>query len=170
MSVFMIVVLIAAASAMTMIGPRVYAAMARDGYLPSVFAGKDDEPPLWSVLLQGAIALAVAMTTDFIKAIQTVGTVLTLMAALTVLGVFKLQFSKAYKEKPGIVGADRRGDLHRAGVLDAVLRVHEPDPQHRHVPRHRQACPRRWSGSCSSRWSARSTRRGSRCVTPAARR
>lgn len=26
---------------MTMIGPRVYAAMARDGYLPRVFAGED---------------------------------------------------------------------------------------------------------------------------------
>ncbi|MEP6863096.1 MAG: amino acid permease [Deltaproteobacteria bacterium] len=103
MSVFMIIVLLAAASAMTMIGPRVYAAMARDGYLPAIFAGKDDKPPLWSVLLQGAIAIAVAMTTDFIKSIQTIGTVLTLMAALTVLGVFKLQFSKAYKVKPGMV-------------------------------------------------------------------
>jgi APA family basic amino acid/polyamine antiporter len=102
MSVFMIVTLFAAASAMTMIGPRVYAAMARDGYLPKLFAAKDDgHPPVWSVLLQGAIALAVAMTTDFIHAIQTVGTILTLMAALTVLGVFKLQFSKAYPEKPG---------------------------------------------------------------------
>ncbi|HEX7700477.1 MAG TPA: hypothetical protein VF403_07145, partial [Kofleriaceae bacterium] len=86
----------------TMIGPRVYAAMARDGYLPKIFAGKDDKPPLWSVLLQGAIAITVAMTTDFIKAIATVGTVLTLMAALTVLGVFKLQFSPKYKEKPGV--------------------------------------------------------------------
>jgi APA family basic amino acid/polyamine antiporter len=102
MSVFMIVALIAAASAMTMIGPRVYAAMARDGYLPKIFAGKADKPPLWSVLLQGAIAITVAMTTDFIKAIATVGTVLTLMAALTVLGVFKLQFSSKYKEKPGV--------------------------------------------------------------------
>ena len=85
MSVFMIVTLIAAASAMTMIGPRVYSAMARDGYLPKLFAAKDDgRPPVWSVLLQGAIALAVAMTTDFIHAIQTVGTILTLMAGLTV--------------------------------------------------------------------------------------
>jgi hypothetical protein len=53
------------------------------------------------VLLQGAIALTVAMTTDFIRAIQTVGTILTLMAALTVLGVFKLQFSRTYPDKPG---------------------------------------------------------------------
>ena len=103
MSVFMIIVLLAAASAMTMIGPRVYAAMARDGYLPSIFAGKDnDKPPLWSVLLQGVIALSVAMTTSFIKSIQTIGTVLTLMAALTVLGVFKLQLAKTNKDKPGV--------------------------------------------------------------------
>ena len=102
MSVFMIVTLIAAASAMTMIGPRVYSAMARDGYLPKLFAAKDDgHRPVWSVLLQGAIALAVAMTTDFIHAIHTVGTILTLMARLTVLGVFKLQRSRTCPDKPG---------------------------------------------------------------------
>lgn len=102
MSVFMIVALLSATSAMTMIGPRVYAAMARDGYLPAVFAAKGDRPPVGSVLLQGAIALAVAMTTSFIKAIGTVGAVLTLMAALTALGVFKLQFDRRQTEKPGI--------------------------------------------------------------------
>ncbi|HEX3478254.1 MAG TPA: amino acid permease [Kofleriaceae bacterium] len=102
MSVFMIVALLSATSAMTMIGPRVYAAMARDGYLPAVFAGEGDRPPVGSVLLQGAIALAVAMTTSFIKAIATVGAVLTLMAALTALGVFKLQFDRRQTEKPGV--------------------------------------------------------------------
>jgi basic amino acid/polyamine antiporter, APA family len=102
MSAFMIVALLSAASAMTMIGPRVYAAMARDGYLPRVFASEDGRPPVWSVLLQGGIALAVAMTTSFIKAIATVGTVLTLMAALTALGVWKLQFDKRQVEKPGV--------------------------------------------------------------------
>jgi APA family basic amino acid/polyamine antiporter len=102
MSVFMIVALLSATSAMTMIGPRVYAAMARDGYLPAVFAGKGDRPPIGSVLLQGAIAIAVAMTTSFIKAIGTVGAVLTLMAALTALGVFKLQLDRRQAEKPGV--------------------------------------------------------------------
>ena len=103
MSVFMIVALLSATSAMTMIGPRVYAAMARDGYLPRVFAGEDGKPPMWSVILQGAIAIAVAMTTSFISAIGTVGAILTLMAALTALGVFKLQLDPKQTEKPGIV-------------------------------------------------------------------
>ncbi len=102
MSGIMIVTLLSAASAMTMIGPRVYAAMARDGYLPSAFAGREGKPPLWSVLLQGAIAVSVAMTTSFIKAIGTIGSILTLMAALTALGVFKLQLDPAQKDKPGI--------------------------------------------------------------------
>jgi APA family basic amino acid/polyamine antiporter len=102
MSAFMIVALLSAASAMTMIGPRVYAAMARDGYLPRVFAGEDGRPPVWSVLLQGALALAVAMTTSFINAIFTVGAVLTVMAALTALGVWKLQLDRRQAEKPGV--------------------------------------------------------------------
>ena len=103
MSVFMIVALLSATSAMTMIGPRVYAAMARDGYLPKVFAGEDGKPPMWAVFLQGGIAIAVAMTTKFIDAIGTVGAVLTLMAALTALGVFKLQVDPKQEEKPGVV-------------------------------------------------------------------
>ena len=104
MSAFMIVALLSAASAMTMIGPRVYAAMAKDGYLPAVFAGEDGRPPRWSVLLQGGIAVAVAMTTSFIKALSTVGAVLTLLAALTALGVFKLRFDgrTPADDRPGL--------------------------------------------------------------------
>ena len=101
MSVFMIVTLLSAASAMTMIGPRVYAAMARDGYLPSVFADREGRPPVGSVLLQGAIALAVSMTTTFAKGIFTIGAVLTVTAAMTALGVFKLQFDRRQTDKPG---------------------------------------------------------------------
>ena len=102
MSGFMIVALLSATSAMTMIGPRVYAAMARDGYLPAMFAGRDGRPPVSSVVLQGALALTVAMTTSFIHAIETVGAVLTVMAALTALGVFKLQLDHRRTEKPGV--------------------------------------------------------------------
>jgi APA family basic amino acid/polyamine antiporter len=105
MSVFMIVALVSATSAMTMIGPRVYAAMAADGYLPRVFAPKGGRPPFFAVLLQSAIAIAMAMTSSFIKMISTVGTVLTIMAALTALGVFKLRRDPtvAAEDRPGAV-------------------------------------------------------------------
>ncbi|HPP53232.1 MAG TPA: amino acid permease, partial [Thermoguttaceae bacterium] len=56
MSVFMIVALVSAASAMTMIGPRVYAAMARDGYLPKVFAGDATDPNAATTLINYANA------------------------------------------------------------------------------------------------------------------
>lgn len=111
MSAIMIVALLSAVSAMTFLGPRVYAAMARDGYLPRVFAGRADHPPVWSVGLQGALAVAVAMTTSFIKAVATVGAVLTLLAMLTALGVFKLRLDPAQVEKPG------RGALAAAAVF-----------------------------------------------------
>ncbi len=102
MSVFMIVALLSATSAMTMIGPRVYAAMARDGFLPRVLAGKDGKPPLGALLLQGAVALFCVWTQDFKGLIGTVGAVLTLMAALTALGVFRLQFDRRFADvRPG---------------------------------------------------------------------
>src|SRR4249920_2006404 len=54
-----------------------------------------------SVSTAPTVAIAL-MTTSFIKAIATVGAVLTLMAALTALGVFKLQFDRRQTEKPGL--------------------------------------------------------------------
>jgi APA family basic amino acid/polyamine antiporter len=109
MSVFMIVALLSATSAMTMIGPRVYAAMARDGYLPRVLAGTEGKPPLGALVLQTAVALFCVWTQDFRGLIGTVGAVLSLMAALTALGVFRLQFDRRFADvRPGpgpILGA-----------------------------------------------------------------
>ena len=104
MSVFMIVALLSATSAMTMIGPRVYAAMARDGYLPRALAGKDGKPPLGALLLQTAVALFCVWTQSFIGLLGTVGAILTLSAAMTVLGVIKMQVTDAYADRrPGAV-------------------------------------------------------------------
>jgi APA family basic amino acid/polyamine antiporter len=109
MSVFMIVALLSATSAMTMIGPRVYAAMARDGYLPRVLAGTEGKPPLGALVLQTAVALFCVWTQDFRGLIGTVGAVLSLMAALTALGVFRLQLDRRFADvRPGpapILGA-----------------------------------------------------------------
>jgi APA family basic amino acid/polyamine antiporter len=102
MSVFMIVTLFSAMSAMTMIGPRVYAAMAKDGFLPRAFAGKEGKPPLGALLLQGGVALFCIWTQQFLDILGNVGAILTFMAALTALGVFKLQLSDAYaNDRPG---------------------------------------------------------------------
>jgi hypothetical protein len=62
MSILVVVVLVSSVSAMTMVGPRIYEEMARDGYLPRVFIGKDGRPPLFSVLLQSGLALLLLAT------------------------------------------------------------------------------------------------------------
>jgi APA family basic amino acid/polyamine antiporter len=98
MSVFMIIALLSATSAMTMIGPRVYAAMARDGFLPRALAGKEGKPPLGALLLQGAVALFCVFTQDFKSLIGTVGAVLSLMAGITALGVFRLQLDRRFAD------------------------------------------------------------------------
>jgi APA family basic amino acid/polyamine antiporter len=103
MSVFMIVALVSASSAMTMIGPRVYAAMARDGYLPRALAGVEGKPPVGALVLQAAVALFCIWTQSFIGLLGTVGAILTLMAAMTALGVVRMQVDERFADRrPGV--------------------------------------------------------------------
>jgi amino acid transporter len=104
MSVFMIIALLSATSAMTMIGPRVYAAMARDGYLPRALAGKEGRPPVGALLLQAGVALFCIWTQSFIGLLGTVGAILTFSAALTALGVVRMQIDGRFADRrPGPV-------------------------------------------------------------------
>jgi len=91
MSILVILALLSAVSAMTMIGPRVYEAMARDGFLPRPFVGEAGRPPVWSVLLQGAIALLLVFTHQIGEMIERIGVLLTLMSALTVFALFRVR-------------------------------------------------------------------------------
>ncbi len=88
MSLVIVLAFLSAMSAMIMIGPRVYAAMATDGFLPRVFIGREGKPPTMSVLLQGAIALILVFTQTLKDVLTNVGAILVLFAALTVLGLF----------------------------------------------------------------------------------
>jgi APA family basic amino acid/polyamine antiporter len=83
MSGFVIVALVSAISAMTFAGPRVYAAMAADGYLPRALAGRAGRPPAWSIVLQGAVALLILHLHEVAEAMQNLGAILTLFAGLT---------------------------------------------------------------------------------------
>jgi basic amino acid/polyamine antiporter, APA family len=92
-SAVVIVLFTSALSAMIMIGPRVYAAMARDGFLPRALQGSDGRPPVASALLQGAISLLIVFTHPLRQALSNVGAILTLFAALTALCLFRVRFS-----------------------------------------------------------------------------
>lgn len=88
MSVLTIVAFVSSMSAMTFVGPRVYAAMARDGHLPQALAGVEGRPPSASVLLQGALALFLLFTHRLQQVLVNVGGVLTLFTALVALSLF----------------------------------------------------------------------------------
>lgn len=97
MSAVMLLLFISAMSAMLMVGPRVYAAMASDGFLPAALAAKEGHPPRGAVLLQGGIALLLLFTHDVRSVLSNVGAILVLFAALTVGALF---VAKA-RAKPG---------------------------------------------------------------------
>jgi len=86
-----ILLFLSAMSAMTFVGPRVYAAMADDGYLPRRFRAREGRPPSWSVLLQGTIALAFVLTHDIREAVASASSVLILFSGLTALCVLRLR-------------------------------------------------------------------------------
>jgi APA family basic amino acid/polyamine antiporter len=84
--------LVSSVSAMIMAGPRVYAAIAEDGALPSAFAARSRRgAPVIGVLLQGALAIGFVLASDLRALIDFVAVTLTLFAALTVAAVFVLR-------------------------------------------------------------------------------
>lgn len=106
MSLFTVAVFLSAMSAMTFIGPRVYAAMAKDGFLPAALAGKDGKPPVGSLLLQAAVALLIVFTQSLKDVLGNVGAILTFFAALSTAGLFRAALRKdGPKVRPGALVA-----------------------------------------------------------------
>ena len=104
MSILAIIVFISAVSAMTFLGPRVYAAMARDGFLPRVLQAKEGRPPIGAVILQGAIALFLVFAYQLQQILNNVGAILTLFSALTVFSLFWIRFKRKEFAHPALAG------------------------------------------------------------------
>lgn len=102
MSVFVIVAFVSSMSAMTFVGPRVYAAMAADGFLPRVLMAKTGRPPAWSVGLQGGIALAIVYAHELSQVMQNLGAILTLFAALTAASLFRVRVARPDLPAPSV--------------------------------------------------------------------
>ncbi len=100
MSVLAIIAFISAMSAMTFLGPRVYAAMARDGFLPKILRGKEGKPPVGAVILQGAIAIFLVFAYQLQQILNNVGAILTLFSALTVFSLFWICFKRKALARP----------------------------------------------------------------------
>jgi basic amino acid/polyamine antiporter, APA family len=100
MSILAIIAFISAMSAMTFLGPRVYAAMARDGFLPRILQGKEGKPPIGAVVLQGAIAIFLVFAYQLQQILNNVGAILTLFSALTVFSLFWVRFKRKALARP----------------------------------------------------------------------
>ena len=90
MTMLVVLALTTSISAMTMTGPRVYARMAADGFLPRLFACKNGVPR-WSISLQCALALALLWSSTFKSLLAYIGFTLSLSAAATVIGLISLK-------------------------------------------------------------------------------
>ena len=100
MSVLAIIAFVSSASAMTFLGPRVYSAMARDGFLPAILKGKEGKPPVGAVILQGVIALFLVLVYQLRAVLENVGAILTLFSALTVFSLFWICFKRREYQRP----------------------------------------------------------------------
>ena len=101
MSLLVLTALVAAASAMTMVGPRVYAAMAEDGFLPSWLRGGAGRPPTGSVFLQSALALVLVFTHPVQEVLSNIGAILSLFAALVSCAIFRERLFPTGRTRPG---------------------------------------------------------------------
>jgi APA family basic amino acid/polyamine antiporter len=100
MSILVALAFFSTMSAMTMVGPRVYATMAEDGFLPRVLAARAGRPPVWSVFLQSAVALAIIWTNTLKNALQNVGALLAVFSALVAASLFVMRWRRPDLPRP----------------------------------------------------------------------
>ena len=96
-SILVIIAFLSAISAMMIIGPRIYAAMAQDGYLPKFFKPCGGKPPLNATLLQAAVSLLLLFSHSLREAVLAASAFLLLFSALTAASLFRL---RRYNRKP----------------------------------------------------------------------
>lgn len=104
-----VVLFASALSAMTLVGPRVYAEMAADGVLPRWLRGKPDRPPTGSVILQGALALGLLYGETLRQLVESAAVVLLIFSGLTALAVFWIRFRHRDLPRPSVIGMGAAG-------------------------------------------------------------
>jgi basic amino acid/polyamine antiporter, APA family len=90
LTALIVLALLTSISSMTMTGPRVYARMASDGYLPG-FLKADEGPPRTAIALQLGLALVLLWSATFDSLLTYIGFTLSLSTAVTVVGLILLR-------------------------------------------------------------------------------
>lgn len=89
-SAIIALVLISSVSSLIMAGPRVYAQMAKDRYLPAWLIPKAGAP-VNAIVVQAALALLMLWTATFDQLLTYIGFTLGLITAATVIGLMRLR-------------------------------------------------------------------------------
>lgn len=114
--------LITSVSSLIMAGPRVYARMAADGYLPQ-WLRSGTGPPRASIGFQSVLALGLLWTATYQTLLTFIGFTLSLSTAATVAGLIRLRVREG--ERLRVPGWPWVPALFLAGVLVmAVLAIH----------------------------------------------
>ncbi|MBI2375887.1 MAG: amino acid permease [Deltaproteobacteria bacterium] len=104
-SIAAIIVFASAIAAMTVTGPRVYAEMAKDGFLPARLAVTREHTPVASTVLQGSVALFFVLTSTVLEIVSSSGAFLMVFAALTALTTWRLPDSERRGRFAGLLYA-----------------------------------------------------------------
>jgi len=100
MSLGIAAIMVSSSSAMLLVGPRVYAEMARDGFLPSFLRGAPGSPPRAAVVLQGALAIALLYMHSVGELLGNVAGILVFFSALVAVGLFTVRRRRPDLEPP----------------------------------------------------------------------
>ena len=103
MSICAVIAFTSALSAMTFVGPRVYSEMAKDGFLPKLFAGKPGQPPIGAIFLQSSVAIGLLFTQTLIQMVQSVSAILMIFSGLIAFAVFWVRFRRPDLPRPSNV-------------------------------------------------------------------
>ena len=92
-SALVALVLVSSVSSLIMAGPRVYARMAADSYLPACLAARN-AAPVNAILLQGVLALVLLWSSTFDQLLTYIGFTLGLSTAATVVGLIRIRLQE----------------------------------------------------------------------------
>lgn len=114
-------------SSLVMIGPRIYARMAREGRFPRWFSERG-EVPSRAILLQAALSVAVVWIANLRELLGYIGFTLGLCSAATVIGLMRLRIRQGAERVP-VVGFPWIPGIYVAATLWIAIRMapREPD-------------------------------------------
>ncbi|HUG12110.1 MAG TPA: amino acid permease [Opitutaceae bacterium] len=101
-TVVVVLVLTTSVSSFVMAGPRVYAKMAEDGYMPAWMRPSGGRPPAVSIWIQSVVALVILWTATFDGLLTYIGFTLSFANAATIVGLIVLRRARGVEVRvPG---------------------------------------------------------------------